>query len=255
MLRQVIRKSFRAALLAKGLRVPPGLCIKDLSKILFNRVERDVVQVARTLVREGDVVLDVGANMGLTARAFCRLVGPNGKVFAFEPDPMTAELLRHNTRRFPQCVVMTAAVSDQPGQATFHVHPTSTAGSSLVALKNDHRKITVPCMSLDQVIDENKLTRVALVKIDVEGAEALVLKGFRQTLPRSRGLPLIVEFSPENLRNAGTSPEEFFQVLRDAGLDVASTDENGASNPAASCQDLLARLNSQGYLNLLCVKS
>ena len=255
MLRQSIKSVLRTALRAKGLRVAPGMCIRDLTKILFNHVERDVVRVAKGIVRKGDVVLDVGANMGLTARIFSRLVGPGGKVFAFEPDPKTAELLRHNVRHFPQCVVTTAAVSEKPGQATFHVHPTSIAGSSLVSFKDCQDTITVPCVSMDQFIEDNKIGRIALVKIDVEGGESLVLKGFSKTLQQSPKLPLIIEFAPDNLRNAGITPDEFFKQLRDAGLDVAWTDDNGVSHPAASAQELVSQLNPHGYLNLLCVKS
>ena len=74
MLRQSIKSVLRTALRAKGLRVAPGMCIRDLTKILFNHVERDVVRVAKGIVRKGDVVLDVGANMGLPSE--CRDASP-----------------------------------------------------------------------------------------------------------------------------------------------------------------------------------
>jgi FkbM family methyltransferase len=252
MLRKKIRQALGWLITAKGLRIPDGLCIKDLLSVLLNHVERDVLRTAGKLVKPGDVVLDVGANMGLTARAFCKLVGPSGRVFAFEPDPSTAALLRHNVANFRQCEVREIAVSDHAGTARFHIHGASTAGSSLVPSSAHMRSIDVALLPLDRFISDESLNRIDLVKIDVEGAEPKVLRGFESSLERFPNVRLVIEFCPENLRSGGVTPDDFFSILEKLKLRVASMDARGDARPAQSAADLTGRLNNSGYVNILC---
>jgi hypothetical protein len=80
----------------QDLRLHPGFGRIPALQILFGRYEHEVVTVYKCLLNEGMTVIDIGANIGYHTRLFSRLVGPTGRVYAFEPDPECFEILAHN---------------------------------------------------------------------------------------------------------------------------------------------------------------
>jgi FkbM family methyltransferase len=87
-------------------------------------------------------VMDVGANVGLLTRQFCQRVGKGGRVYAFEPDPLTFRFLEFNTQPFKNKELTQFAVSDNQGPALLHLNFTSGTGNSL--LTQGHSTESVP---------------------------------------------------------------------------------------------------------------
>ena len=177
------------------------------------------VHVFRFLLRDGDFVLDVGANVGWTTLALASFAGPTGKVISVEPIPATVEALRAtlminglNNR----VDVHQSAAADREGPQLFHCFETST-WSSMFGTDQSGDTVQASGRPLDQMVPAG--TRVALAKIDVEGAELLVLAGMRRIINDSPDLALVVEFGPAHLDRAKTSPEAWFQAFRAAGFD------------------------------------
>jgi FkbM family methyltransferase len=143
------------------------------------------------LVREGDWVLDVGANIGQYTLRFSELVGPEGRVIAFEPILETAEILAAMARRarYPNITVLNVAVSDRAGLVRFLV-PDGTEGlpNYFQARIRDEGNRTALSLTLD---DLRLPHRVALIKIDVEEHEVSVLRGALQTIERDRPIMII----------------------------------------------------------------
>jgi len=158
----------------------------------------------RARLRPGDVAVDCGANMGLFTLMMAERVGPGGSVYAFEPSPGSrrdlGRVLRLN-RPAAAVVVNACALSDTCGEATFcDVMATDVRreASHLSALGRigfiggpDHQVVVVPTTTLDAYVAERKITP-RLVKIDVEGAEFLVLEGARNCLTACQPL-LVIE--------------------------------------------------------------
>lgn len=150
-------------------------------------------QILDSLVTSGDWALDVGANVGHYTARLSSLVGPAGRVFAFEPIPETFEVLAANALHFPfrNVSLINAAASDHAGLVSMDV-PFWNNG-----LKNYYEAhisqggggLQVYCCPLDSFLFEK---RVSLVKIDAEGHEMPVLSGIRGLLERDRPA-LIVE--------------------------------------------------------------
>lgn len=153
-----------------------------------------------TLIRPGDWVLDIGANIGHYTKRFSELAGPAGRVIAFEPVPTTFALLASNVRHFAAANVtlINAAVSDalsvvgmsmpnfSSGLSNYYrAHISAPADSALSVLT-----LSVDSLGLDG--------RVALIKIDAEGHEASVLAGM-QALLRAHHPALIVETGSDEL--------------------------------------------------------
>lgn len=149
-------------------------------------------EILRTFCKEGDVILDVGANLGEWTVPMARYAGPSGRVIAFEPIPEMAAAIRKTCRinRLGCATVVEAAVSDQDGQAVFHIDPEHTGGSSLNKSAGNGIQIQVRLRCLDDYVTEAGLVRCNLIKIDVEGAERQVIAGARRILEKFR--PIVI---------------------------------------------------------------
>ncbi len=166
----------------------------------YSGSERAHQRVFQRLLREGDVVLDVGANWGLHTLFFSKLVGPSGLVVALEPyPPALSELEWHiKTNKCGNVKVMPVALSDEKGKATFHPGDSAATGS---LLKNEvigqHNQISVDVCTLDNLIESLAIEKLRLIKIDVEGAESKVLAGASETAMRLRPFFVIDLHTPE----------------------------------------------------------
>lgn len=156
------------------------------------------------LLRPGDCVLDVGANVGYYTLAAAKLVGPNGCVHAFEASPAIFERLKCNAGLNPHANIHVhhAAVADRAGELAFHTAVADRTGySSLRDLGAETASIAkVPALAIDSLLSE--LPRTRLVKIDVEGAEFLVARGMSGLIERDRPY-VITEMDDAFLREMG----------------------------------------------------
>lgn len=174
-----------------------------------------------------DVVADVGAHIGFYSLLAAH-EAPNASVFAFEPDPYNAAALRANVRRsgVRNVRVVERAVADGTGRASFRQNE-ATTGSSLIPRVvgvGPARDIEVDTTTLDAELGDLSGRRL-LLKLDVEGAERLVLSGAAGSLRDAAAVTAIVELHPAALREAGTTPRELVADLETLGLAPRYLDE------------------------------
>lgn len=145
--------------------------------------EYDKQRLFETTVRAGDVVFDVGANVGFYTLLSSVLVGSRGRVVAFEPVPRNLKFLKKHLRlnRVSNVLVMPTAVSDAVGE----VHFDNSSGPSVGHI-SELGALRVTTVMLDSLVDEGRIPSPHLVKIDVEGAEAAVLRGMKTILLTSK---------------------------------------------------------------------
>ena len=161
-------------------------------------------------VRPGAVVFDIGAHVGFYSLLAAILSRPGGRVFAFEPLPSNAANLRHHVALNHVAVeVMEAAVADRDADAQFEAGIDSYTGS----LGNQGAPVRV--VTIDSLCTAAKLPQPDMVKIDVEGAEALVLRGARETIRLARPVVFVAVHGTavrteclELLQGFGYAPEE-----------------------------------------------
>jgi FkbM family methyltransferase len=135
------------------------------------------------LIKPGDVVLDVGANIGTVALALARRVGPSGRVYAFEPQRIVFQLLCANVgiNAISNIDARWLAVGAAAGQTHIPIlDPEAPANFGEVATATSGEAVTVAA------IDDLRLEHCSLIKIDVEGMESEVLRGAEQTIARHR---------------------------------------------------------------------
>jgi FkbM family methyltransferase len=182
--------------------------------------------VMQALLRPGDCMLDVGANVGFFSLLAAKCVGAGGRVIAFEPAPETrARLQRNVALNLATSVasdtdwpieVRAEAITDQWGDREFFTGPRQHSGiASLRSLGADaDQAIQVPGTTLDRALPDG--TPVHLVKIDIEGAEAEALRGMERILQECHP-HLLLEVSADYLCEMGDSAAGLFAFLEDFG--------------------------------------
>lgn len=172
-------------------------------------------------LKKSDIVFDIGANAGFYSLLAAELVGQNGKVFAFEPlDENFNYLKKHiEINNYKNIFPFKAAVSDKSGFAFFKKEE-STAMSHLGADNSGDFKVET--ISIDDWVESGKLPIPNFLKIDVEGAEALVLKGAQSMLKKYRPA-IFLSLHGEIAR------KECFAILNDCGYNLESINDFGAS--------------------------
>ena len=192
--------------------------------ILRGGYEQHELAFARSVLRPGDVAIDVGAHIGFFTIELAATVGARGHVYAFEPLPSNLELLEQSIREnyFESRVTLErAAVSDKNGTATLRYAAQSlNTGGAFLSEASVEGLGALSSSAVRTVRLDDYKTRgpVRLIKMDVEGAEPAVVAGARELIARDR--PVVVsEVHPEQLaRVSSSSPSAFLQQLAAIGL-------------------------------------
>ena len=165
------------------------------------------------LTRPGDVVWDVGANIGVYTRLFLDRVGTGGHVVAVEPVPSNAAILR-NLGPSERLTVVEGALASSDGEMPLVVSGKSGETSSIGGGPD---ALTVRVARGDTLIDEG-VPRPQIVKIDVEGFEGDVLDGMSRVLPAVRSVIIEVHFTAMARRGRPAEPLRLLRLLHDCGF-------------------------------------
>jgi FkbM family methyltransferase len=184
--------------------------------------ELPVQWAVRDHLHDGDVFLDVGANIGFFSMVAARIVGPTGHVYAFEPVPANARCIDGNARanRFENIDVLCVAVGALDGDAPLLLceHP----GGATLALSDEPfdatTTIDVHVVTLDRLVAEGTIRRPTFVKIDVEGFEREVLDGMAAILRHHRP-SLLVELDAATSTDVAAKVTTISDCLRTLGYE------------------------------------
>jgi|GEM_PF-465048 len=193
-----------------------------------------VTEAIVSLVRPGMVVADVGANLGYFTLVMADLVGPSGRVHAFEPNPA---MLRHLTRNVQvngfaaHTRVHDLALAESAGAVLFTVPKNSPGGgtlqtSALVAGQSGLGETTFQVVTA-RLDSHAEWMQIELMKVDVEGAEELVWRGAKGLLDGGALRTVLLEFNSERYAH----PADFLTAIRDAGFSLSVIDHNNGIIP------------------------
>jgi len=204
--------------------------------LIYFSIEEKLRHTLYALARPGDVVLDVGSNIGEILLNFARIAGPRGQAIGFEANPETCRRCRSNIalNRFENVAVHAIGVGSEEGELHFGHRSDGNSGADSIMPAGD-RTIKVPVTTIDRFAGVHGLLRVDLIKIDVEGYEMHILRGAEATLREHRP-KLFIELCDNNLRGQGSSAAELVQFLEQhdysvrnakSGAPVTSSDNFG----------------------------
>ena len=234
------------------MRLDPDDCM-NLSILKIH--EPQETALLERIVQPGWVAADIGANIGYFSLVMARAVGRGGTVVAFEPEPANAALLRENValNGYTNIVVESMGVAASPGEMTLFRADGNTVDHRVYDAGDARRSIAVPVTSLDDYF--RNANRLDLVKVDVQGAEALGLDGMRDLF--SRGLPryMLIEFWPEGLQRAGADPAQILDTLQRAGFRLcdAACGDDGREIDTAQILATCTPANGK-FVNLICTR-
>ena len=200
----------------------------DLSIYLLGRFEVGVSRTLDAAVRPGMTVVDIGANVGAHTLPLARSVGADGLVVALEPTAWAYRRLQHNLALNPELEGRVRALQvalGEPGgsvpETLFSSWNLSATGEAVHATHGGSPKSTDGCTAttLDQVVAEQALSRVDLIKLDVDGFEAKILRGGRDTLTRLRP-QILLELCSYTLAEQGDRLDDLLELLWSAGYDL-----------------------------------
>lgn len=198
------------------------------------------IPILAAALGRGGTFLDVGANHGTYSMLLAPVVGPEGRVLAFEPQQELAALIRRSfsANNHAHAAVIEIGCSDGPGTASFY-RPVENSGSASMFLDSPggpvRDTVTIRTDSLDRLLANESLPGRVAMKLDVEGAEVATLRGAVRTLRARR--PLIVfEMNAQSLHAAGHTVAELVAAFREAGYEQFSEIH---SYPAAQSLDEL----------------
>jgi len=205
-------------------------------------------------LQPGMTFIDIGAHVGLFAVPAAMAVGPEGRVVAFEPDPDNRRLLERNIARhgLDNVVVVAAAVADQAGDITLNRSRFNT-GDHRIDARPEARGVRVPMVSLDDWLEANDV-QPDVIKMDVQGAEPLVLTGLQTVLDGKRPLHMLLEFAPAMLRASGTDPRDLLRRLDHSGFAMQVIDERTGDAVDAGVDAILRACPKRSYVNLHCIR-
>ncbi len=184
----------------------------------LGQYEPEVERVVRMILMPGDVAVDVGSNFGWYSVLFASLVGPSGSVHSFEPVPWIFDELRANMalNGDPSWVTVNrVALGEARGRTRVYEFAGLTQGhSSMSDLgRSDVTVHECDVLLLDEYCRGTQIESIALVKVDVEGAELSVLRGSRDILDRQEPPMWIVELNGETSARFGYTPSQLLGFL------------------------------------------
>jgi len=163
--------------------------------------EPETTRTIKEQVKEGDVVLDIGASMGYFTTLLARQVGEKGKVLAFEP----------TINQFPYV------------QENVHINGYSDRVKLFnIAAWDKNEKIGMPIIDknfisqgrpIDDILEEEGIKKVDFIKIDVDGSEPQVLRGLIRTFENNKNLKMVFEWCPSLIKQGGGNPEEVLLII------------------------------------------
>jgi FkbM family methyltransferase len=188
---------------------------KDIGKHIqtTGEYEPHVTGALRDLLQHGYTFVDVGANIGFFTNLAAHLVGASGFVVAVEPMDKNVQLIYRalEKNRFANVRVHVCAVSDRMGLATLTSHAGTSNGQILAASAFARQACYAQTRTLDELTAD--LSRVDVVKIDIEGYELIAWRGFRRTLEKHRPA-VLTEFHPYCMTTfVGVDPLDYLQEL------------------------------------------
>lgn len=180
------------------------------------------------LAKPNFIVLDIGTNIGSTLLQFANKIGENGRVYGFEPDPINFKACKENIKlnTFNNLKVENIGLGDEKGSFNLVVDTETNRGGNRIELKTqDKNTTTIKVECLDDWIIKNKIKKIDLIKIDVEGFETNVVKGGLTILKKMHPI-LFIEVDDNNLKKVESSAKELIALIEELGYDITNANDN-----------------------------
>ena len=205
-------------------------------------------EIVKKEIKKGDVVLDIGANIGYYTLIFAKLVGEEGKVFA---------LLKKNVEinGYKNVILVQKAISNKTGKLKLYLCDDNKGDHRIYDSHDGRKSIEIEAIGLDDYFRDYD-GKIAFIKMDIEGAEEGAFQGMPNLLKNNKSVKILSEFWPIGLKRFGTDPEEYLKLVVEHGFKLYQINEREKRIKPADIAELLQRYTpkKENYTNLLCIR-
>ena len=195
---------------------------------MFGVWEPNISKYVKSILKEGDIAIDVGANIGWYTLLFASCVGDTGHVYSIEASPSIYTLLQRNILDNSKTNItsVNVAISDQRGRATIFKHDAANIGATtinpdMIFFDRHSEEAQINTAPLFDIIPMNDILRARLIKIDVEGMEWKIVQSMSKILPQmSSHSEFILEVNQRATELLGGSISKIIEIFASAGFDV-----------------------------------
>jgi FkbM family methyltransferase len=191
-------------------------------KTYADRAERQLLQ---RILRNGAVVVDAGANIGIYSEFLSRCVGPNGIVHSFEPSPDNFQRLCSATRKLRNVRPCAAAIGEHCGETMLYISDKLNVDHRAYGGDGARRAVQVQMVALDDYFKPGE--RVDLLKFDIQGYELHALRGAKRIIRENEDIKLLLEFWPYGLKQAGVNWKELLEMIEGFTMNIMSVRAQG----------------------------
>lgn len=224
----------------------------------LNQYEPQIIEQFKNYCKPGMNVLDIGANIGVYTMLAAKIVGPQGKVLAYEPYPTNCTLIRKSIQenQFTNIQLFQNAVSNKEEFIYLDSEP---GGSNCMSIHGDSNyipELIVQSVTVDNTIP--KETKIDLIKIDIEGFEGIAIQGMMSTLASNRPI-LFMEFFPGMLEKfSKINPLSYLKIFENLGYEfkiIPLPHDNKKTFSTKSPEEVLASMGSSFMVDIIATPS
>ncbi len=229
---------------------------RELSeKLVLNKEwQKFEIEIILKNIKEGDTVLDIGANIGYYTLYIARKVGRKGRVFSFEPDPVNCKLLKKSVlaNGYTNVIVEQKAVTEKTGKAQLYLCDENKGDHRIYNSYDAREELDIETVSLDDYFKDYK-GDIDFIKIDVQGSEPTVIKGMKNLLRKNKKIKIFTEYEPCCLKLSGVEPDEYLNLLTRERFKLFRVDSKSVMVEHVTSSSL-KKLSIEST-NLLCVRT
>ena len=224
--------------------------------LLLHVYEREQTSFFLSACEPGSVFLDIGANSGYYTALFLAHAGAHSRTVALEPDPESFELLQRTVKANGgiNATCLQLAASDASGTAYLYRNADNRGDNRL----NWHDQASSMCqvhmVNVDAILSQLDVRGLNLIKMDVQGFEALVLKGIKHTLSTASRMILMSEFWPRGIEHTGHDPAQMLEFLEELGFSVFQLVRGGKLKPVEDYRGFAVAYPGRHYASIVALK-
>jgi|APSaa5957512535_1039671.scaffolds.fasta_scaffold00338_25 FkbM family methyltransferase len=214
-------------------------------------------ELMKKYIKKGDIVIDVGANIGYFTLIYSQLVGKYGKVYAFEPEPKNFAILKKNVEinKYENIILEEKAVSDTNEKIKLYVSD-HMANHKIYQVDSSAKNfLEINAINLNDYLENLGIDKkINFIKIDVEGAEFHVFNGIKSLLSKNPNLKIFTEFMYGMIKSCGNEPKDIVEILHKNKFKINYVDSINNTISPANISKLTTPKNYLGTVNLFCFK-
>lgn len=223
--------------------------------------EEEAIMVKNNIKRD-EIVVDLGAHIGYYTLMMAKLVGQNGKVFAFEPEPRNLKLLYKNieVNSYKNIEVVPKAVSDIDGECTLFVGQESFGANKIFKPKKtdtqEFEEIKTRTIRLDDYFEElGFLKKISFIKMDIEGSEVRALQGMKNILEFNENLKIFTEINRDALEDNNSNFRNMLELLGKYNFKFYISNKKESEWRKIEIHNFEELMKNDSVMNVLCKKN